>query len=356
MRIATIGTSSISATFAQAIGDVDGVEHTVALSRDISRGEEFTRRTAEATGNRARVVTDLDDLAGAGDVDAVYVASPNALHHAQARTLLAAGKHVLVEKSATSRRDQFADLLEVAHRSDVVLMEAMRSVHDPGFARIRELLPGLGALRRAEFRLCQYSSRYDRFLAGETPAIFDPGLSAGALMDIGTYCAHPAAALWGEPARIHAEATILRSGADGAGTVLCGYDSPAGFAASLHYSKITSSATPSSIEGEQATLEIDSITTPRRLVLRGTNGSTETIVVDGAGGGSGAPQNMRYELAEFARLATAPAGQRDDDALRAHQQASLDTLAVLDRTRQIIGVRFPDDPWAAQESRTAGGV
>ena len=47
---------------------------------------------------------------------------------------------------------------------------------------------------------------------------------------------------------------------------------------------------------------------------------------------------------------------KDDDALRAHQQASLDTLAVLDRTRQIIGVRFPDDPWAAQESRTAGGV
>ncbi|WP_047692093.1 Gfo/Idh/MocA family protein [Kocuria sp. ZOR0020] len=345
MRLATIGTSSITLSLLTASRQVPEVVHTAVFSRSSARGAEFADKAQEITGQTPRVIADLTELAAAQDIDAVYVASPNALHHHQARELLAAGKHVLVEKSAASNRAQFQDLLETARESGVVLMEAMRSVHDPGFARIRELLPTLGPLRRAEFRLCQYSSRYQRFLDGETPAIFDPELSAGALLDIGTYCAHPAAALWGEPARLHAEATILRTGADGAGTVLCGYDSPAGFSVSLNYSKITSSRTPSTIEGEHATLEIDSITTPRRLTVIGTDGSTEEITVDGLGGGSSAPGNMSYELAEFTRLAAAPAANRDDDALRVHQQASLDTLAILDRTRQILGVKFPDDPW-----------
>lgn len=345
MRIATIGTSTITATFAGVMAEVDDLTHAAVISRNAQRGHTFAHETEGITGHRPRVITQLSEAAAADDIDAVYIASPNSVHHAQARELLEAGKHVLVEKSATSNRDQFVDLMEVAETSGVVLLEAMRSVHDPGFARIRSLLPGLGPLRRAEFRLCQYSSRYGRFLAGETPAIFDPELSAGALMDIGTYCAHPMTALWGEPSRIHAEATMLRTGVDGAGTVVCGYDFPAGFAASLHYSKITTSPLPSSIEGEHATLAIDSITTPRELVLHRSDGTSQVVTVDAAGGGSNAPENMRYELEEFLRLASAPADQRDDAALRAHQQASLDTLAVLDRTRQILGIRFPGDPW-----------
>lgn len=346
MRIATVGTSSITDTFVRALAQVPGAEHTAVLSRSAESGARFADSARQITGHLPRVLTDLGALTEADDVDAVYVASPNAVHHRQARELLSAGKHVLVEKAATSHRAQFADLLEIARAHDVVLMEAMRSVHDPGFARIRQLLPELGPLRRAELRLCQYSSRYQAFLNGDTPAIFDPAMSAGALMDIGTYCAHPAAALWGAPARVHAEAKILRSGADGAGVVVCGYDSPPGFAVSLQYSKITTSPIPSTIEGERATLEIDSITTPRRLTLHFTDGTTHAVTVEGDGGGSGAPENMRYELAEFQRLADAPTAGRDDAALRSHQQASLDTLSILDRARRIVGVRFPDDPWS----------
>lgn len=346
MRLATIGTSSITLTFLRATREVPDVEHAAVLSRDAERGATFAARAREITGADPRVITELSELAQAQDIDAVYVASPNAVHHLQAQELLAAGKHVLVEKTATSNRTQLAQLLETAQASGAVLMEAMRSVHDPGFARIRELLPQLGTLRRAELRLCQYSSRYQSFLDGQTPAIFNPEFSAGALMDIGTYCAHPAAALWGEPTRISAEATILRTGADGAGTVLCGYDSPEGFSATLHYSKITSSRAPSTIEGELGTLEIDSITTPRLLNLVTTGGSVTEVAVDGLGDGSSTPGNMSYELAEFTRLVTAAANERDDEALRTHQQASLDTLAILDRTRQLLGVVFPDDPWA----------
>ncbi|ROZ65780.1 gfo/Idh/MocA family oxidoreductase [Kocuria soli] len=150
MRIATIGTSSIGSTFARAIGAVDGVEHVAVMSRDRSRGEAFAAETNRLTGDRARVVTSLEELANASDVDAVYIASPNALHFPQANTLLRAGKHVLLEKSAACDRRQFQELVDTAESTGVVVLEAMRSVHDPGFARIRELLPQLGPLRRAE--------------------------------------------------------------------------------------------------------------------------------------------------------------------------------------------------------------
>ncbi len=42
----------------------------------------------------------------------------------------------------------------------------MRPVFDPGFAKIKELLPKVGRIRRAIFQYCQYSSRYDAFKKG----------------------------------------------------------------------------------------------------------------------------------------------------------------------------------------------
>ena len=63
------------------------------LSRDAERGTAFT---AERGGERN--FTSLDELAAAGDVDAVYIGSPNALHYEQALACIAGGKHVIVEK------------------------------------------------------------------------------------------------------------------------------------------------------------------------------------------------------------------------------------------------------------------
>lgn len=312
------------------------------MSRSAARGEEFARVAAElAQVPQPRVVNTIEDLAGISDLDAVYIASPNGLHFDQARILIEAGKHVLIEKTITANAAQLETLLTLAKCRGVVVLEAMRSIHDPGFQRIRELLPELGPLRRAELRLCQFSSRYPRLLSGEQLAIFDPALAAGALTDIGTYCTHAMAALWGRPQRVSAEVQLLETGADGAGTILCGFRDPAKPVVSLQYSKMTSSAEPSSIEGEAATLLVDSITTPRRLKIRQVNGSETEVVVPGQSDGGAAPTNFEYLLTEFHRLVTDP----DPDALARYQQHSRDTLAVLDAVRQQCGIRFPDDSW-----------
>ena len=93
LRIATIGTSMITDDFIQVVNANDQATFVGTLSRDADRGAAFT---AEHGGERN--FTALDELASADDVDAVYIGSPNALHHEQALACIAGGKHVIVEK------------------------------------------------------------------------------------------------------------------------------------------------------------------------------------------------------------------------------------------------------------------
>lgn len=322
-RYATIGTSSIVDLCLQAGRHVSGFEHTVVFSRDRERGEAFAARHGSG-----RVETSLEALASADDVDVVYIASPNALHHRQASRLLAGGKHVLVEKAAAANAGEFADLVRLATEHDRVVVESIRSLFDPSRAVIEDLLPALGPIRRVSFSYCQRSRRYDRFLAGERVNIFDPAMAAGALMDIGTYCVNPLVAWFGAPTSVQAAAFLLDNGIDGAGTILASYP---GMIAEVAYSKVTGSDAPSEIAGEDATLSIDVIHDPRRLRLLHGDGRPEEITVD-----KPLPQQA-YVLQAMDRLIADPLGAR------AHNEASRQALELMDAVRAQVGVRFPSD-------------
>ena len=324
LRLATIGTSAIVRRTLDAAAAVPGIEHVAAYSRDPARARELLPR------DDALVVSDLRELAGSPAVDAVYIASPNALHAEQAAPLLEAGKHVLIETSATSTAGELARLRAIARRTGVVLLEAARNAgFDPGVARIAELLPEVGRVRLVRFEYGQRSSRYDRFLAGEAVNIFDPAMSAGALMDLGVYCAHLAIELFGTPEKIVAASMCpLRGGIDGAGLAILGYGDAA---LTLAYSKISDSRVGSEIQGEDATLVIDQVADPRRLLLVDRHGREREIRVEKAG------DNMVYELAEFLRLVEAGSdGDRWNDVTERR-------LRLTDAIRAMTGLRFPAD-------------
>lgn len=314
LRLATIGTSWITADLAAAASATGRVELVASHSRDRARAAEF----ANANGFR-RGVSSLPELFS-DDVDAIYVASPNSEHFEQVRAALEAGKHVLAEKPLTPTAAQTAALFELASRRGVVLLEAMRSAYDPGMAKVRELLPRLGAVRGVHFRMIQRSSRYDLVLAGERTNVFDPALAGGALLDIGVYCVHPLVALFGEPDAAALAEVTLPTGADGAGEILAAYP---GFTAELAYSKITASALPSEIQGELGTLSIDFIPKPRRLELTTAGGTEEFEIV-------GATNNLLYEVERFCDLV---AGL---DSAEVDTQNSLRTARLLDRARESI--------------------
>ena len=130
IRLATIGTSTITEKFADAVAQTPGIRIDVVFSRDAARGRAFADRLG-IDG----VSTDLDALLASGEVDAVYVGSPNGAHAAQADAAIAAGVHVFLEKPATPTADEFARLVEAAQARGVVVFEGMRNVYDPGMAR-----------------------------------------------------------------------------------------------------------------------------------------------------------------------------------------------------------------------------
>lgn len=297
LRIGLVGTSSISERFADAVAQVHGVE----LSRVSSRDERTARAFAARVGAPG-VAVGLDALLAAGDVDAVYLASPNSVHAPQVRAAVDAGIPVLVEKPAVLSAEQWHAAVSHARERGVVLLEAMRSGYDPGLDAVRGLLPRLGVVRRVSLRYEKRSARYDRVLAGEQTNIFDPTLGGSALRDLGVYPLHALVRLFGAPLSIDGVRVGIASGTDGLGSALAAYD---GFVADVAWSKITDTALPSEIQGEDASLSIDAIDAPRRLVLTPRSGPTEVIEVD-------APANPMVGEVERFRDAVAGVDIGDD--------------------------------------------
>ncbi|MBF4562437.1 Gfo/Idh/MocA family oxidoreductase [Microbacterium sp. VKM Ac-2870] len=317
IRLATIGTSTITEKFADAVAQTPGIGIDVVYSRDVARGRAFADRVG-IDG----VSTDLDALLASGDVDAVYVGSPNGAHAAQAAAAIAAGVHVFLEKPATPTAAEFARLVDDARQRAAVVFEGMRNVYDPGMARVRDLLPALGRVRLVSFGQSQRSARYDLVLAGETPNIFDPALAGGALFDLGVYPLSAAIDLFGAPTSVVGATATIATGADGAGAAVLAYDD---FVAQIAFSKIGASRRPNEIQGELGTMEIDEITAPRRIRLDLFSGVSEEIEIDGP------ENNMRFEVARFAALVRGDADAAPD------QQRSLDVLRAVEAIRVAAG-------------------
>lgn len=333
MNFGLIGTNFITDWFVTAGNRCEDFHVQAVYSRSIEKGRAF----ADKYGIED-CYDSLEELAAAENVDAVYVASPNALHAGQSIMMLNAGKHVLCEKSIASNERELHRMLKAAKENHVILMEAMRPVFDPGFAAIQENLPKIGKVRRATIQYCQYSSRYDKFKQGIIENAFKPELSNGSLMDIGVYCVHPMVKLFGKPDQITANCVKLHTGVDGMGTITAKYEE-AGILVELIFSKITDSALPTQIQGEAGSMIIEEIPNTNRIRIRYRDKSWEEINIQKID----SDNNMDYEITEFIRLAKS--GESADQ----HNQYSIWEMQVMDEARRQMGIRFPADD--AEETR-----
>ena len=73
-------------------------------------------------------------------VDAVYIRSQPTLHYAQIKEALNNGKHVLCESPMTLNRLQCEELIELADKLNLVLMEAVKTAYATAYSRLLLLL------------------------------------------------------------------------------------------------------------------------------------------------------------------------------------------------------------------------
>lgn len=325
IRFGIIGTSNIAERFITAAKLIEDFEAVAVYSRNEENGRSFASKFGIST-----VFTNLEELAKSDNIDAVYIASPNSLHSAQSIICMNGGKHVLCEKAVASNTKELRASIESAEKNNVLFMEAIKTLFLPNYKAALDNLHKLGKLRKFFASYCQYSSRYDKYKAGELVNTFNPQFSNGSIMDIGVYCIHAAVRFLGVPKGIKAIATMLPSGVDGEGSLILKYDE---MEAAIIHSKITESQLPIEIQGELGTMQLDKVNNTEKVTIKYINGEIEELTV---------PQivdNMYYEALEFITLIKNNITQ---SSISSHNH-SLVVMDVLDKARAQAGIVFPAD-------------
>ncbi|MTD27532.1 Gfo/Idh/MocA family protein [Erwinia sorbitola] len=323
IRFAVVGTNWITRQFVDAAHETGKMKLTAVYSRSLEQAKTF------ASDYPVELLFDsLEQMAQSDAIDAVYIASPNALHCPQSLLFLRHRKHVICEKPLASNLHEVEAMIACAAENQVVLFEAFKTASVPNFLTLRQALPKAGTLRKAFLNYCQYSSRYQRYLDGENPNTFNPAWSNGSIMDIGYYCLATAVSLWGEPVSVSASATLLASGVDGHGSVILNYGD---FDVTLQHSKISQSTLPSEIQGEEGSLVIEQVSECQRISFVPRGGKAQDLTQ---------PQHintMLYEAEVFACLVESH--QVDHPGL----ETSRITAKLLTEIRRQTGVVFPAD-------------
>ena len=205
IRWGLVGTGTIAHSFARDIERTSGAELVAVCSRDRVRATEFARHHGVVG-----VFTELDAMLAKGAIDALYLATPSAVHHEQAISALIAGKPVLVEKPLSVDAQQAREMVRIAQNQGVFLMEALWTRYLPAIRAIRAILDAgtIGTIKGFEANLA-FRQKYDR-----NNRFFSPELGGGSLLDLGVYPLSLALYLLGLPLASRGNWRAAPSGVD----------------------------------------------------------------------------------------------------------------------------------------------
>lgn len=176
MRWGIMGLGAIAHEFADALSARQGI--CAVASRSLEKARAFQERFGAS-----RAYGSYEEMLADPSVEAVYVATVNSRHLADARACLEAGKHVLCEKAIWGDYAELLGLCDLAAERGLVLAEAMTIFHMPLFKEVARMISDgeLGRIRmvKADLGSLKEDDPENRF--------FNPALGGGAMLDIGTY-------------------------------------------------------------------------------------------------------------------------------------------------------------------------
>jgi predicted dehydrogenase len=112
-RVGVVGVGHIGSNHARLYAEIPSADFTAVYDIDLPKANAIGRKFG------ATPAKSLDEFIET--VDAASVATPTNTHYAVARSLLAQGKHVLIEKPITDNTAHAGELVKLAMRKNVIL-------------------------------------------------------------------------------------------------------------------------------------------------------------------------------------------------------------------------------------------
>jgi predicted dehydrogenase len=134
VRLGLVGLGWWGRELAGAAARSGAAEVVACFARRASSREAFARELG------CRPATSFDELVGAGDVEAVVLATPHTVHLEQVRAAAAAGRHVFVEKPLALTTAEARQAVAATDRAGVVLMVGHQRRRQAPIRRIRQLI------------------------------------------------------------------------------------------------------------------------------------------------------------------------------------------------------------------------
>ena len=134
-RWGVIGAGRIADKFCTALNFVEGAELYAIASRDQQKAQQYANKF-----NATKCYDNYNELINDDNIDIVYIATPNHLHHELAMRALQRNKAVLCEKPLSINYRKSKEMIEQAKKSNVFLMEGMWTSCMPFIEKIQQLI------------------------------------------------------------------------------------------------------------------------------------------------------------------------------------------------------------------------
>lgn len=193
LRVAILGLGSYGTRVADAMQSCTRAKLVGAISGTPSKLKDWQTKYNIPEKNCYNY-ENFDNIRNNPDIDAVYVITPNALHHDQVIRVAKAGKHAICEKPMAVNAKEGQEMVDACKKANVQLLVGYRMHFEPKTLEIIRMRKA-GELGRIRFfqGLCGFRSgdpnqwRLNKQLAG-----------GGSLMDIGIYAINGARYMVGE--------------------------------------------------------------------------------------------------------------------------------------------------------------
>ena len=317
---ASLGTGVIANELAQALEALGGKLYSVA-NRTYDKGVAF----AEKYGIE-KVYEEIDQVFEDPEVDIIYISTPHNTHINYLRKALAAGKHVLCEKSITLNSEELTEAIQLAEENHVKLAEAMTIFHMPIYRKLSEIVESgkLGPLKVIQMNFGSYKE-YDM-----TNRFFNRNLAGGALLDIGVYAL--SFVRWfmtSQPTEMVSQVKLAPTGVDEqAGILLTNAE---GEMATVTLSLHAKQPKRGTIAYDKGYIELYEYPRGQKAVITYTEDGSQEIIKAGE-----TAKALQYEVLD---MEAAVAGENDYTYLN----YSRDVMELMTQLRKDWGLTYPEE-------------